>query len=790
MLSPSGKCKTFDAEADGFARGEGCGSVVVKRLSQAQSDGDRILAVLASVAVNQDGRSAGLTAPNGPSQEAVIRSALAAAHLDPHDIVHLESHGTATKLGDSIEWTALSNVFGSRRGSSSPPLYVGSVKSNIGHLEGGAGIAGLIKSIMILHSRRIPPQANFKTMNPLFDGANSLVVPTEQTSLHNLGNAHRLACGISSFGFGGTNAHAIIRLPTIAEAGDNSKHSQTTCLWPFDRKYLSWRPSDSPLITSKEVREGGQRILYRAVLGERIRRNLLDGHKVRGNVVVPAAAILEMLRAAVEAAHRDDEEFAASLILDELILAKAIVLPDLGTGMLPVLYLQCSTAATFGRTDRLEWRVETESQGQVTLHAMATFRPVTGAGSGEALDIEDVNLMHSSMIEPTEFYQRLAARGLQYGPEFAVLSRIAINRGRSSVFVKIGRASAPLDQDGIHAGSGFTVNRAEYFVPPHLSDAAFQACSLLHQDTDAGTFMPFQLRDVRWHIVDRSDPARRPRYAVVRRLDGSDATTLVTTVDVFDQKGKPLLTVGRFIAKKLPSPGGQPHPQGDQLPNASRADEAGMQRGHVSEPVDSSHRGKLYRESLQPVANSRLSGQTDTAGPNINCFAMIRGASLQGSASRGLMSLPMQHLDLEPASNLHNRLSALSGIQGILFMPSISLDNPSVGCLEVLQIVKAVDNLSSPPPLYITDSLSSRTSSSTDFRVPENSWYLSGLVRACRVECPSLRIFLWHVDLALARQEDFFTSTRASQAISKLLPVEQEVFTDENGHYGELSSIS
>ena len=160
MMAPDGRCKTFDAAADGYVRGEGCAIVVLRRLADALADGDRILAVMRGSAVNQDGRSGGLTAPNGPAQEAVIRAALEIAEIDPGAIGYIEAHGTGTALGDPIEVGALGAVFG-KRARSRAPLMIGSVKTNIGHLEAAAGIAGLIKVVLGLQRREIPPNLHF-----------------------------------------------------------------------------------------------------------------------------------------------------------------------------------------------------------------------------------------------------------------------------------------------------------------------------------------------------------------------------------------------------------------------------------------------------------------------------------------------------------------------------------------------------------------------------------------------------------------------------------------------------
>ncbi len=206
MLAPDGRCKTFDASADGFARGEGCGMVVLTRLSDAQADGDRVLAVIRGSAVNQDGPSSGLTAPNGPAQEAVIREALARAGVSPDEVGYVEAHGTGTQLGDPLEVQALGHVFGSNR---EQPLWLGSVKTNIGHLEAAAGVTGLIKLVLALQHQQIPKHLHFSTPSPHIPwGDFSLRVPTALTSWEPI-QGRRIA-GVSSFGFSGTNAHVVV----------------------------------------------------------------------------------------------------------------------------------------------------------------------------------------------------------------------------------------------------------------------------------------------------------------------------------------------------------------------------------------------------------------------------------------------------------------------------------------------------------------------------------------------------------------------------------------------------
>ncbi len=220
-LAPDGRCKTFDAAADGYARGEGAGLVVLKRLADARADGDPILAVLRGSAVNHDGRSNGLTAPNGRAQEALLRRALADAGAAPDDVAYVETHGTGTVLGDPIEVQALDRVYGPGR-TRDAALLLGAVKTNLGHLESAAGIAGLIKAVLALRHRELPANLHFKTPNPH--------IAWDRLAVRVLDRAMpwpaqgRLA-GVSSFGLGGTNVHVLLEAAPAASPAPRAPDS-------------------------------------------------------------------------------------------------------------------------------------------------------------------------------------------------------------------------------------------------------------------------------------------------------------------------------------------------------------------------------------------------------------------------------------------------------------------------------------------------------------------------------------------------------------------------------------
>ena len=218
MMAPDGRCKAFDSRADGFVRSEGCGILVLKRLADAQADGDAIVAVIRGSASNQDGRSNGLTAPNGSAQEAVLRAALDDARIEPHRVGFVEAHGTGTSLGDPIEVRALAAVLGTGRGADSP-LLVGSVKASIGHLEAAAGVASVIKMALALQNGTVPAQLHFIEPNPFIPWDEIPIrVPREATAWPAIDDGTHIG-GVSSFGFSGTNVHVVLSSgPQPAEA--------------------------------------------------------------------------------------------------------------------------------------------------------------------------------------------------------------------------------------------------------------------------------------------------------------------------------------------------------------------------------------------------------------------------------------------------------------------------------------------------------------------------------------------------------------------------------------------
>ncbi len=232
MLSQTGACRPFDAAANGYVRGEGCGIVLLKRLDDAISNGDRILAVIRGSAVNHGGRTSGISAPNGNAQRSVIRAALQDGNVSPKDIQYVEAHGTGTPLGDPIEVDALCDVF-AKQTPADRPVYLTSVKANIGHTEIAAGIAGLIKTVLMMRNGTIPAQPLLENLNPhLQMEAGRIEIPRNSIAWDAEGAK---VAGVSSFGFGGTNSHVVLQSfdPPSVASSDSPQLLRSTSALPI-----------------------------------------------------------------------------------------------------------------------------------------------------------------------------------------------------------------------------------------------------------------------------------------------------------------------------------------------------------------------------------------------------------------------------------------------------------------------------------------------------------------------------------------------------------------------------
>ena len=274
MFSPTGRCHAFDAAGDGLVRGEGAGMVVLKRLRDAERDGDRILAVIRGSAVNQDGRSQGLVAPSEDAQRAVYQNAVEQAGIDPRLVGLVETHGPGTPVGDPIEFRALTPVYGSGPGR----CALGSVKSNIGHLESASGIAGFIKAVLALDHGVIPPNLHFERWNPNIEPeATRFFVPTEPTPWPV--NAPARLAAVSSFGFSGTNAHMVLEAYTrpATPIGQESR-SDRSVLVPLSASSTEALKTTASTMGNWLERHSGEVTLHDIVHTVGVRRS---AHKAR-----------------------------------------------------------------------------------------------------------------------------------------------------------------------------------------------------------------------------------------------------------------------------------------------------------------------------------------------------------------------------------------------------------------------------------------------------------------------------------------------------------------------------
>ncbi len=357
LSAPDGRCKTFSADANGIGRGEGAGVVILKPLEQAVADGDRIWAVIRGGAVGHDGRSNGLTAPNRWAQEKLLRTAFRHAHVEPDELQYIELHGTGTLIGDPIEANALGAALLAGEHPATEPVWVGSVKSNVGHLEGAAGIAGLIKLALSIHHEYIPPSLNFRAPNPhiAFD-ALPLRVITEGRSWPVDGGDVRLG-GVSSFGLGGTNAHVVLESAPRVERSATNAHDTLWLLLSAKTEAALTQLVSATLEKLKAI-DSNDRAAFAAACKASVARRSV--HEYRLSVVAESpAALLAKLQATAAGSTLSDKQAAdpaqaySGRVRPGLITKITVSLPD---AVLPVESLLTHSKAARHALKELESR--------------------------------------------------------------------------------------------------------------------------------------------------------------------------------------------------------------------------------------------------------------------------------------------------------------------------------------------------------------------------------------------------------------------------------------------------
>ena len=312
MLSPTGQNRVFDAGADGYVRSEGCGMFVLKRLADAEADGDRIWAVIRGSSVTQSGSGAGFTAPSAAAQSAAIREALADGGMDPADVDYLEAHGTATDLGDQVELNAAAAVYGAGR-AADRPLLVGSVKTNIGHAEAAAGASSLIKVVLSMNRGIIPAHLNLETPNPNLDWGRLPVRVTTEARAWPHFQDRRVRAGVSSFSLTGANAHVIVESHRVgSDVGENTRGSAITVDAPTDED-----------VTSRESTPSSARILPISATSPEALRELASRYMLRLNVPGTSSILADLAWSA--GCGRGHHPFRAGLVFrNSASLAKSL----------------------------------------------------------------------------------------------------------------------------------------------------------------------------------------------------------------------------------------------------------------------------------------------------------------------------------------------------------------------------------------------------------------------------------------------------------------------------------
>lgn len=476
MLSSDGKCKTFDAAADGFVPGEGSAAVVLKRLSDALQDGDRIHAVIRGTAVNHDGRTTVLTAPNSLAQEAVIRAALRNAMLEPREVSYVETHGTGTSLGDPIEMEAIGAVYGQavygESGPETPPCILGAVKTNLGHLEAAAGLAGLIKAVLCLEHGEIPKNLHFYKLNPEISLAGSRLKIATENIPWKRGDQPRVA-GVSSFGLGGTNSHVILEEAPLLPPRNSATSGRVIPLpahrWQRQRFALTELSSSQKVVSANISTTHSVHPLLGTPLDSPFMKGMLFesnlntsgipylmDHRLGERAIVPFAAFLEMATAAVRENDKNGHSAIRNLLMHEPLFVSS------ADCRLQVLVGEGSIEIVSNRGTA--WKT----------NAKGSFQATTAERG--SVDLAGLRARCKKEISPDDIYQRMERTGLRYGASFRTIQ--AAYSGRDEALVHL-RLPEKLKQEA-----------HDYGLHPALLDGCLQTAAIARGVRADDLFLP------------------------------------------------------------------------------------------------------------------------------------------------------------------------------------------------------------------------------------------------------------------------------------------------------------
>lgn len=639
VLAHDGICKTFDASADGYGRGEGCGVLVLKRLADAQRDNNRILAVIRHSVVNQNGPGNGMTVPNGEAQRALLRRAISEAGLSVNDIDYLEAHGSATQLGDLIEMNSIAAVMGEGR-DRNHPLIISSVKPYIGHLEPASGMAGLIKVILSLHHETIPRHLHLNKLNPHFDlDAIPALIPSQSLAWKK--QARPRIAGVSAFGISGTNAHIIIE-DTPQQPVKSFKVEN-----PFQRK-----PYWSDILLKNQRHEG--RKMRAATAFDRQTTEIhfayqlrlaahpfLADHQVQDQVMFPAAGFIE---AALDAMHSVENKSGTGIRLDNLVIENPLLLELDKDQRLHAVIRASGKAGSFA--------LEIAGASHRHVRCAAGF----SAAQTAQQDINGIKTRCARTLDVTLAYRHMAELGINYGSRMRPVVRVW--RGQHEALAQL---SLPEQLDS-----------GNYYLHPVLLDGALQALAFnvyIEQLAQGAPqfYLPLGMKSIVWH----SSPGRTV-YVHARYLKTDPKQEMLEAdLSLLDENGRVLADISGVYLKRADRP-------------ALRDSTRELKAEH------------LYQETWQPLSALAMPGKDAADGS----WLILSADAEDGALLRDQFIARGSKAILLSAAASASALETPTGIV-VLSTQAAGADNTLHASMKLLTLLQAMSGRQRMPDLYL-----------------------------------------------------------------------------------------